>query len=85
MAELEATMSSRELSEWMAYERVDGPVGPQREDLRAGIIAATVANCHRSKGVAFKPTDFMPYYERPRTDPDAGLAALRAAIARKAP
>jgi hypothetical protein len=76
-------MSSRELTEWMAFEQIDGPVGSQREDLRAGVVAATIANCHRSKGPAFKPTDFMPYYERPRTDPDAALAALRAAIGRK--
>jgi len=80
VAELEASMSSRELSEWMAYEAIDGPVGPQRDDLRAGVVAATMANCHRAKGPAFKPQDFMPYYERPRTNPDAALDALRVAL-----
>lgn len=32
-------------------------------DFRAGVIASTVANCHRKKGKkAFKPKDFMPDY-----------------------
>lgn len=33
-------------------------------DFRAGVIAATVANCNRKKGSkAFKATDFMPNYQ----------------------
>jgi hypothetical protein len=80
VAELEETMSGAELTEWMAYEAVDGVLGEQRADLRAGIVAATMANCHRSKGPAFKPQDFMPYLEKPKTDPDAALDALRVAL-----
>jgi hypothetical protein len=60
-------MSSHELSEWMAFEAIDGPIGNQRADLRAGIVAATLANCHRSsKSTAFKPQDFMPFVDRPK-------------------
>ena len=33
------------------------------DDFRAGVVASTVANCHRRKGQkAFKPKDFMPDY-----------------------
>jgi hypothetical protein len=40
VAELEQTMSGRELTEWMAYDSLE-PFGDQRADLRAGIVAAT--------------------------------------------
>lgn len=47
--------------EWMQYYELE-PFGEERADLRAGIIAATVANClARKKGrPAFRVTDFMP-------------------------
>jgi hypothetical protein len=68
VAELEETMSSHELSEWMAFEAIDGPIGNQRADMRAGIIAATIANCHRTaKSKPFSHLDFMPYAEKPKT------------------
>lgn len=38
-----AEMSSSELSEWMAYFRIE-PFGEQRADLRAGVTAAAAAN-----------------------------------------
>ena len=54
-------MSSLELSEWLAYSRIE-PIGrEQRADLRAGIIASTVANSQRVKGTAYKAQDFMPF------------------------
>ena len=35
------------------------------EDFRAGVIASTIANCHRGKnGKKYKPSDFMPDYEK---------------------
>lgn len=40
---LMSEMGSRELSEWMAYNEIE-PFGPWRDDLRMGILAATVAN-----------------------------------------
>ena len=46
----------------MAYERIE-PFGEDRGDLRAGIVASTIANAHRSKGKrAFKPSEFMPEF-----------------------
>jgi len=50
----------------MAYAAIE-PFGEERADLRAGIIAATVANClSRKKGKpAFKVDQFMPKFRPP--------------------
>lgn len=61
VGELLRRIDSRELTAWAAYERVAGPLGPERLDILAAIIAATIANANRTKkGKAFKPADFMP-------------------------
>lgn len=79
--ELLARIDSRELSEWMAYYNLD-PWGPERADLRAGTIAATVANCHAAKGHTFRPSDFIPQYgkrvEVERTDEELRDLAIKA-------
>ena len=50
--------------EWMDYASRN-PFGEERADLRAGIIAATIANANRGKGSKrFKPSDFMPQFKR---------------------
>jgi len=60
VGDLGARLSAAELTEWMAYDRLD-PIGPERADLGAAIVAATVANVHRGRGQApFRPADFMP-------------------------
>jgi hypothetical protein len=59
-------MSSREFSEWMAFHDLE-PFGEERADLRAGIVASTVANANRDpkkKRKAYKPEDFMPKFKR---------------------
>lgn len=68
MRELLARVSSRELSEWMAYERITGPLDERwRADYRSAIVAATVANSVSTKGRA-GPRDFMPEWDRrPKT------------------
>ena len=50
----------------MAYAAIE-PFGEERADLRAGIISATIANCHsRKKGApAFKVDQFMPKFKPP--------------------
>ena len=53
------------LTEWIAYFRID-PFGEERADLRAGIIASTVANAFRSRGRSARPADFMPRFEPKR-------------------
>jgi len=60
--ELENRLSARELSEWIAYYSIE-PFGTQREDYRAGLIAATTANCAGAgKKKALQPTDFIPIF-----------------------
>lgn len=45
----------------MAFYRLE-PFGDERADLRAGIVASTVANSNRGKrGKITKATDFMPF------------------------
>ena len=61
--ELLSRIDSAELAEWMAYERID-PFGNERGDLRAGIIASTVANCSVAVRAKTKPGDFMPSFGR---------------------
>lgn len=49
----------------MAYFSIE-PFGPAREDYRAGLVAATVANCAGSKKV-LQPTDFIPIYQQSKS------------------
>jgi len=59
-------ISSRELTEWEAYYKLE-PWGEDREDLRMGIISSTIANVNRGKGGrTYKPSDFIPKFDRPR-------------------
>jgi hypothetical protein len=57
-------MSSAELTEWMAYESVTGPLGPERMDALISMLTATVSNTARGKGKAVAPKDFMPKWDR---------------------
>ncbi len=65
MSELLRTLSSEELTEWIAYHGIS-PIDDARGDLQAGIVASVVANANRApKTPAFQPADFMPYIDRP--------------------
>lgn len=60
VARAQQEISSKEFSEWVAYNKID-PFGQDRNDLGAAIISATVCNVNRSKGSRpYKPADFMP-------------------------
>lgn len=55
-------IDSPEFSEWMAYAEIE-PFGPIREDLRAGQVAALIANVNRdpkTKPDAYTAEDFFP-------------------------
>lgn len=48
------------MQEWEVYERIVGPLGPQRGDFHAAEIALTVANSNRGKkGKKLKLSDFL--------------------------
>lgn len=65
LGQLETTLDAAEYDRWMEFWSVEG-FGEGKADLRAGIIAATIANCHRGRSVrAFTAQDFMPMVKKP--------------------
>jgi hypothetical protein len=74
-----ASIDSQELSEWMAFARIE-PIGSLREDLRAGTIAAVTANVSfGKKSKAFEPEDFF-HALRDRPHRRATVAELKSAM-----
>lgn len=66
----------------MAYYQLE-PFGEERDDLRSGIIASTIANANRGKGQKpFKPSDFMPSVQEEKPKLSAAQR-LRAALAHR--
>ena len=64
-------MGSRELNEWFAFIDQE-PIGEERADLRAGIIAAAVGNHgfrHPKEGSEYRALDFMPLLKLAREEP----------------
>jgi len=49
----------------MAYHTVE-PFGEVREDYRAGLIAATIANSSGNYKKTMQPTDFINIYQQPK-------------------
>ncbi|EXI86092.1 MAG: hypothetical protein AW12_02174 [Candidatus Accumulibacter sp. BA-94] len=78
LQELRAALSYAEFQEWCLYYQIE-PWGEDRSDLRAGIVASTVANYAgrtRAEGAEpVRPADFMPYLERPPAGPTAEAPA----------
>lgn len=57
--------SSVELTEWMAYEQMAGPLGPVRQDVLFAQLCAVVANAQRDKkSKKAQPKDFLPKWEK---------------------
>lgn len=54
-------ITCRELQEWKAEYEIE-PFGEERADLRAAIIASTIANCWSKK--TYTPAEFMPDFDR---------------------
>ena len=84
-------LTSSQIAEWMAYAKVE-PFGSLREDYRAGVSAATVANLFgRRKGEnPVQPIDFYPDVKpstgpTPREERDARIASTMALLASMAP
>jgi hypothetical protein len=58
-------VSSSELAEYQALERIDGPIGEMRADMRAGIVASAVVNHSMSPPKQpSRPVDFMPFAQK---------------------
>src|SRR5690606_3053338 len=67
VAELGQRMSSRELTEWMAFFSLE-PWGTEVEDWRFGMLASVIANVNRDtkrRKKPYEPQDFMPRRSQP--------------------
>lgn len=72
VAELLSRVSSAELTEWMAFYRLE-PWGSEADDWRAGMVASVVANVNRDTKQhrrAYQPADFMPRRGRAQAKPE---------------
>jgi hypothetical protein len=71
-------MDSRELTEWMAYEQVTGPLGTERGDIHTALLATVVANSLKGKkGRRHKLRDFLPAWHKRRQSDDEMLAMAK--------
>lgn len=63
-AQVLASMDSRELTEWMAWEIEHGELGAARGDYHAALIASTIAEVHRNPKARRRPygvKDFLVF------------------------
>jgi hypothetical protein len=73
VAELLGRISSRELTEWIAFAQLE-PFGTEVDFLGHAITASTVANANRGKGAKnYKPADFMPTFKKKQQTVDEML------------
>lgn len=85
VSELLERVSSRELTEWAAYFKLEqlGMNPNERADLRAGIVASTVYNVNRGKSKPLEPAAFMPKYEKAKQSPEELHARMLNLAARR--
>lgn len=80
VAELLTRISSRELTEWMVYEKLTGPLGGRRLDIAAAIGAAATINANRKRRRPHRVEDFVPVWSKPARQamsPEEMWAAVR--------
>lgn len=71
VGELLARISSRELTEWMIYEQIAGPLGPARADIHTAMIGSWVVNSQRGKRGPLPLSKFLPaWFEKPAQTPE---------------
>ena len=58
------------MTEWQAFYDLE-PFGEMRGDLRAGIVASTVANVMGDPKKPLSPSDFMPLLDQGQKSPQA--------------
>ena len=80
--ELEHSLSSQELTEWIVFDSIN-PIGEIRGDIRNACLMALLANIHRDpKHPPFKPEDFLLEYEprrpKPPQSPEEQAAIIKA-------
>lgn len=80
--DLLARLDSRELSEWMAFEQIDGPLGGRRGDIQAAIVASTVANVNLPRHKQRAPDDYLPVWDKPAAKSQQTPEEMWAAVKR---
>lgn len=77
VGELSATMTSAELSEWMAYDLVE-PFGQVRQDQANRLLAAVLVNANRGDNPPVKIEELLPAWQPPAEPEDLGVRILAA-------
>ena len=65
VAEMLARMTSQEISEWIAFYKVE-PFGEERQDWRFALMTANLMAPHLKKGARPKLSDFKLNLDPPR-------------------
>lgn len=66
-------MSARELREWQAYEKVEGPIGAERMDYLVAMLAQNITNSLRMSGKREPIKSFIPKWDvRDRKEIESG-------------
>jgi hypothetical protein len=68
-------LTSRQISEWIAYFKIE-PFGPPAEEMRFGVLAASTLLPHVKKGTKIDPRDFtVSLKPETKNKPDADLGS----------
>ncbi|MFC4333859.1 phage tail assembly protein T [Salininema proteolyticum] len=71
--ELLTRLTSAEITEWMAFERINGPLGGKRHDYNAALITKTIVDANSGKKRRRrKLTDFLLQWGGKRRRPQTG-------------
>ena len=57
-------MSGREFTEWRAYEHLDGPIGGERLDYLAAMLAQRITEMLQTSGKRPAIKQFIPKWDR---------------------
>lgn len=70
-------MDSREIAEWQAFERIEGPIGQRRDDILAASQVAAVVNVNRSRSKPYPVEDFIPQWDQSAQTPEELMEKIR--------
>ncbi|MER7077915.1 Protein of unknown function [Saccharopolyspora kobensis] len=63
-------MDSQELSEWAAFEMIEGPIGQRRDDILTAMQISAVVNANRDRKQPYPFSDFVPKWDRTQPTPE---------------
>jgi hypothetical protein len=82
ISELLQRVSSAEITEWMAFEKINGPLGGRRTDYAAALITKAIYDVNTKKRKRRKLGDFLLKWggkrRRPRTGAEMSQRVLAA-------